>query len=32
MQQTDSVNRFVLGMLAMLGAVLTVVGWYRLVS
>lgn len=28
-QQTDRTNRFVLGLLVVLGAILAVVGWYR---
>jgi hypothetical protein len=32
MQQTDRSNRFVLALLAILGAFLAIVGWYRFVA
>ena len=32
MTQTETSNRFVLAMLAILGAVLALVGWYRYLS
>lgn len=32
MAQTDTANRFVLAMLAVLGAVLALVGWYRFLA
>ena len=32
MKETDGVNRFVLAMLAILGAFLAVVGWYRFIA
>ena len=32
MEQTDTSNRFVLGLLAVLGAVLAIVGWFRFLA
>jgi hypothetical protein len=32
MAQTDTSNRFILALLAVVGAVLAVVGWYRFFS
>ena len=32
MKETDGVNRLVLAMLAILGAILEVVGWYRFIA
>ena len=32
MAQTDTSNRFVLGLLAALGVVLAIVGWYRFLA
>ena len=32
MAQTDGSNRFVLALLAVLGAVLAIVGWYRFLA
>jgi len=32
MTQTETSNRFVLAMLAILGAVLAIVGWYRFLA
>jgi len=32
MTQTETSNRFVLAMLAILGAILAIVGWYRFLA